>query len=275
MKHRIGIIGIHGQYGQWLKNFFETLGHTVIGSDLETELSNAEVVQQSDVVIFSVPIRYTVEVIESVLGFGREDQLWMDVTSVKQKPVEAMMKSPAEVVGLHPMCAPTAPTLKGQIMMRCDGRLNEWAEFVETFMEASEAKVKHVSPEEHDRMMATIQALPHASVLSMAAVLRKRGVNVHDMLESTSAFYRIVWSLMSRILAQHADLYADIQMSNPSTVEILRELEDSLRELRERVEAGERDSFIDDFESSAEHFGKEELKGGYNLFEGLIGWLRK
>lgn len=270
----IGILGIQGQYGRWLQAFCEAQGWTVIGSDLGTELTNERVVEGADVVIFSVPIRYTVEVIESMLEHARPDQLWMDVTSVKQKPVEAMLKSKAEVVGLHPMCAPTHDTLKGEIVMVCEGRVEQWREFVDQFLEASEAQVKRVTPEEHDRMMATIQALPHASILSMAAVLRKREVDVHEMLESTSAFYRIVWSLMSRILAQHADLYADIQMENPSTVEILKELEDGIRELRERVEAGEREEFIEEFGKSAEHFGEEELKSGYDLFEDLMHHLR-
>ncbi|MEK7063938.1 MAG: prephenate dehydrogenase/arogenate dehydrogenase family protein, partial [Patescibacteria group bacterium] len=101
----VGIIGINGRFGQLLKSFFGQLGCSVIGSDEKkpTGLSNAQVVQQSEVVIFSVPIKDTPAVIRSVLHGVREDQLLMDVTSIKQPAVEAMLESKAQVVGLHPM----------------------------------------------------------------------------------------------------------------------------------------------------------------------------
>ena len=59
---------------------------------------------------------------------GRErDRLWLDVTSVKEAPVQAMLASQAEVVGLHPMTAPPkAPTLKGRVMVVCEARLQHW-----------------------------------------------------------------------------------------------------------------------------------------------------
>ena len=88
----VGIIGINGHFGQMLKGFFEQLGCSVIGSDKEkpTRLSNAQIVQQSKVVVFSVPIKDTPAVIRSVLPGVREDQLLMDVTSIKQPAVKAM-----------------------------------------------------------------------------------------------------------------------------------------------------------------------------------------
>ena len=55
----VGIIGINGRFGQMLKGFFEQLGCSVIGSDEKkpTGLSNAQVVEQSEVVVFSVPTK--------------------------------------------------------------------------------------------------------------------------------------------------------------------------------------------------------------------------
>src|SRR3989344_4223645 len=83
----VGIVGINGRFGQMLKGFFEQLGCSVIGSDEKnsTGLSNAEVVLQSEVVVFSVPIKSTPAVIRSVLPSIRETQLLMDVTSVKDR----------------------------------------------------------------------------------------------------------------------------------------------------------------------------------------------
>src|SRR6185369_4713005 len=104
----VGIIGINGRFGQMLKGFFEKLNCLVIGSDRDhpTLLTNKEVVEKSDVVLFSLSIRRTVEVINSLIPFSREDQLWMDVTSIKQPAVAAMLRSKAQVLGLHPMFRP-------------------------------------------------------------------------------------------------------------------------------------------------------------------------
>ena len=54
-------------------------------------------------------------------------KLWLDVTSIKSAPVDAMLCSHAEVAGLHPMTAPPkAPTLKGRVMVVCEARIGRW-----------------------------------------------------------------------------------------------------------------------------------------------------
>lgn len=270
----IGILGVRGEYGQWLERFFTTRGFQTIGSDLQGPLSNEDVVRQADVVIFSVPIHCTVEVMEAMAPFSRKDQLWMDVTSLKQKPVEAMLKSKAEVVGLHPMCAPTPDTLAGQVLVFCPARLQQWKPFVEEFLKNSQATIKETSPQEHDRQMAVIQVLTHASSLTMANTLRELEIPVSATREYTSPFYRVTWSIMSRILAQNPDLYADIQLFNPNTVEMLRTFEESIRQFRERIEAGDREAFLENFQKNGTYFGPNNLRDGYAFFDRIIDFVR-
>ena len=266
----IGILGVQGKYGQWLRRFFERWGHEVIGADLGTEMSNKEVVEKADVVVFSVPIAVTIDVIEEMVSHSREGQLWMDITSVKRRPVESMLKSKAEVVGLHPMCAPTVETLHGQVMMYCPARLDEWKGFVDEFLKETEATVKEITPEAHDRRMAMIQCLPHASILMMAALNRHMGVDARELFSSTSAFYRIVLSLMGRISAQKPELYADIQFHNPDAVDVLDGLEKEIRSFKEMIASGDREKFLAEFAKSGEHFGDDVLKEGYDLFDDII-----
>src|SRR6266404_993853 len=82
----VGIIG-RGKYGQFLERLFIEFGTEVISSDIKdgpnVKVRNQSVVDRSDVVIFSVPPRETVAVIESLISYSRPDQLWMDVTSIK------------------------------------------------------------------------------------------------------------------------------------------------------------------------------------------------
>ena len=115
----VGIIGNKGKYGIWLTKFFDQLNYKVIGSDIKTEITNKDVVEQADAVIFSIPIDVTVEVIEGLVECARPEQIWMDITSIKQAPIEAMLKSSAAVAGLHPMCAPTVASWKAQTVVLC------------------------------------------------------------------------------------------------------------------------------------------------------------
>ena len=268
----VGIIGIQGKYGQWLKTKMEKLGHDVIGSDLLTDLSNRQVVEQAQVVVFSVPPRVTCDVIREVAPFSNESQLWLDITSLKTGPMEAMLTSSANIIGLHPMCAPTDANWKGQTVVFCERNercTSNWKQWTTNLLLELEAQIKFASPEDHDVAVAFVQVLPHFNTLVTAAVLRKLNAEVADTLQYTSPFYRIVFSLMGRILAQNPDLYFDIQTLNPYTLQVLNVLEDEARDLREIIRTGDREKFMAKFQSSKRHFGEKAIKSGFDLFEVL------
>lgn len=269
----VGIIGIKGKYGQFLERLFTDFGCAVIGSDIkdevDTDFRNQQVVRWADVVIFSVPPREVGKVINSLVEFGRPVQLWMDVSSIKVAPVQAMLESRAEVVGLHPMCAPTVSSLRGQTLIVCPGRLITWRGWVDAFLFWTMANIKYCSPLKHDQMMAVVQGLVHAMQLTMAATIRSLDINIEETLSYTSPFYRMALSLIGRILKQDAELYADIQMLNPHMPNVLGQASLELNELIETVVMQKKEKFVGQFNLSREHFGQDVLDGSYGLFEEL------
>lgn len=175
----VGIVGIAGAYGRWLAQFLRTrMGLEVIGVDpaLPDGLDDATLVARADVLIFSAPIRHTAALIEryaALAGARAAEQLWLDVTSIKQAPVAAMLASQAEVVGLHPMTAPPkSPTLKGRVMVVCRARVQRWSGWVDVLCSALQAECVYATPEHHDRVMALVQAMVHATHLAQAGTLR-------------------------------------------------------------------------------------------------------
>ena len=267
----VGIIGIKGKFGRWLERFFIEQDCAVIGSDVGTPLTNQQVVEQAEVVVFSLPIRFVEEEIRSLIGFSRPNQLWMDVTSVKKPAVTMMLQSRAEVVGLHPMCAPTVSTLRGQKLVYHPARLTEkWRSWVEDFIRATNGMVKIATPEEHDRYMAVVQGAPHALILVMAAMIRELGVSVPESMDYTSPFYRVVFCLMGRILGQKPDLYADIQMGNSVYVlPVLEALETELQGFLKMVRKKDRVEFAREFEASRKYFGANVAEAS-DFFDALI-----
>ncbi len=272
----VGIIGINGRFGQMLKGFFEGLSCTVIGSDRDqpTSYTNEDVVTQANVVMFSLSIKRTVEVMESLVHLGREDQLWMDVTSIKQTTSAAMLRSKAQVVGLHPMFRPEVP-FDGQTVVVCPVRLNapEWKTWVVNMLASTKAELKWSTPAEHDKYMTTVQVIPHLGNLATALLITEAGISVGESLSFTSPFYRVMFSLMGRLVSQHPDLYASIVMENPETVEMLEQRIAIERRLVEMIRNKDHAEFEKLFKKAHQHFGQKVTKEANELFMRILAVL--
>lgn len=207
----VGIVGIAGAYGRWLAQFLRThMQLEVIGFDPTDGggMDEATLAQRADVLIFSAPIRHTATLIEryvELAGPRAASQLWMDVTSIKQAPVAAMLASQAEVVGLHPMTAPPkSPTLKGRMMVVCEARLRHWSEWVQTLCAALQAECVYATPEHHDRVMALVQAMVHATHLVQAGTLRDYAPllgELRALMPYRSASFELDNAVIARILS--------------------------------------------------------------------------
>ena len=81
-------------------------------------------------VLLSVPIAVTLEVIARLKVRVPADALLADVTSVKAAPLQAMLDvHPGPVLGLHPMFGPTVATFRRQKVVVCPvrrGPLSDW-----------------------------------------------------------------------------------------------------------------------------------------------------
>ena len=272
----VGIIGINGRFGQMLKGFFDQLGCSVVGSDEKksTGLSNAQVVEQSEVVVFSVPIKDTPAVIRLVLPEVREDQLLMDITSVKQPAVEAMLESKAQVVGLHPMFRPDVP-FDGQTVVACPARLTAptWKTWVVNMLTATRAQIKWSTPAEHDGYMTTVQVIPHLGNLTSALLITEAGVSVSESLAFTSPFYRVMFSLMGRLVSQSPDLYTSIVMENPETLTMLERRIAIEQRLVQMIRDKDQATFEELFAQANTHFGPDVTKEANELFMRILGVL--
>ena len=281
----VGLVGSEGSYGRWLRRFFENrMGLTVLGADpgRPNTVEPDELIARCQVLVFCAPIRHTPAIITDYArrAAGRErGTLWLDVTSIKSAPVAAMLASQAEVVGLHPMtAAPKAPTLKGRVMVVCEARLERWRDWLEEVLVALRAQCVRAAPEQHDRIMALVQAMVHATHLAQGGVLAEyadRLGGLEALLPFRSASFELDSAMLSRILAMNPAIYEDIQFCNPHAGPMLDALTrqiDGLRELVERGDAG-RDAFRQRFLSDAHAaLGEPAIAQGNYTFE-RVGYL--
>ena len=272
MKHgsqTVGIVGDSGAMGKWLRAFFEGLGFRVIGSSLfSSALSNRQLVKLSDVVIFSVTLSEMVPVIQSLVPYSRPEQLWMDVGSRKKNIMDAMLESSAEVVGLHPLCAPPqGVALEGETVVRCcQARLNRWIGWVDWILLQMKARVVSCDPSFHDEMMLLTQNLPQASTIALAMALAGSGRTPGEMLKFSTTASRASLILIAKMLANTPEVYADIQVGNPDGIAALDELIRSLVLVRRLASQRKSDEIVTILKDLRAYFGEDFIAAGKKGF---------
>ncbi|MBU1935291.1 prephenate dehydrogenase/arogenate dehydrogenase family protein, partial [Patescibacteria group bacterium] len=249
----IGIIGGKGKMGKYFTEFFERNGYSVIISDKQTKLTNRQVAKKADVVIISVPIDKTEEVIREVAPHIKKSGLLMDLTSFKVFPMEAMKKTKASYLGCHPLFGPTAP-IEGQLAILCPGKGKKWFNWLKDLLAKNKVIVRELPAKKHDEFMAYIQALTHFSDIALVDALRKSKIPIQKFISYESPVYRLELDMIGRILNQDPNLYANIQIQNPSSSKVIK-------------------SFIKSCEELAKTIDQKNIKGNTDIFKKCAKYL--
>lgn len=270
----VAVIGGKGGMGRCMAELFADLGHAVMISDLDTELSAVEAAKSAEVVVVSVPIGATDEVIRQVGPHVREGGLLLDVTSIKERPVQTMLAATkASVVGTHPMFGPGVHTLQGQRVVVCRARGDAWYDWTKQMLSARGLVVTEATPEEHDRVMAIVQVLNHYHTQVLGLALSRLGIPPQRSLEFTSPVYLLEMYVTARHFAQSPELYGPIEMLNPGTAEVTQAFRSAAQEISEILESGDQARFGAMFEEVRQFFGDftdEALEQSRFLIDRLI-----
>jgi prephenate dehydrogenase len=259
MEHRVpssvGVIGGRGQLGSWLARLLGKHGVAVSIADIGTDLSNIELVKNSEVVVVSVPIGVTDQVLREIAPHVRSDQLVLDLTSVKTPFVPVLESLRGEVLSLHPMFSPSVATLEGQSCVVCPLREGMLGLFFRHILEQEGVRLVTMSPDEHDRTMAVVQGMTHFQAIVAGHCMTELGFNPLESLAVASPVYRVRLAMIGRILAQDARLYAEIQIFNPFVREALSALERSTRVFQRAIEEKDVATFAAEFERARHGLG--------------------
>lgn len=265
---KIAIIGGTGQFGQHLgkrldeNNQIYISGKTVEQAEKIAEQhgwkagESTEIVEDADIVLIAVPIAVTVETIHEIGDKVPRDALFCDITSVKKNPVEAMSRYSDEVLGMHPMYAPTN-SISGQKIVLTPEKGQKWTEF-EEFWKEHGAEIHVTEPETHDKAMSLVQGLMHFSELVVAETIRRSDISGNEMNEYSSPVYQLITDLTARMLNQKSGLYGSIQSENPENVQIRKEFIKSAEEIKGLI--GDEEAFEEKFDELGEEFDLESAQ---------------
>ena len=225
---KIVIVGGRGKLGSLFGRYLSGSGYNVVSLEQNDWPQAAKILQDADVVIVSVPIANTLEVIAQLKPYLTENMLLADLTSVKRAPLEKMLEvHHGAVVGLHPMFGPDVASMAKQIIACCDGRFSERYQWLLQQIQMWGVKIYHVDATEHDHHMTYIQALRHFSTFVYGLYLSQQPVDLDKLLALSSPIYRLELAMVGRLFAQDAALYADIIADKPENLAVIEHLKNS------------------------------------------------
>ncbi len=239
-KVEIGIIGGTGGIGKWFADFFTRTDHTVLVSGRTGGISVPELVTSCRIVIVAVPIAATLDVIRRAGPLLPEDALLMDLTSLKEEPVKAMLAATrAEVIGCHPLFGPDVPSPAGQNIVLCPARGNRWLGFLKGIFDENGARVRVTTPAEHDRMMALIQGLTHLDTILMGLTLRDSGVESSELDAFSTPIFRTKQAIAAKVFGPRPGLYAALLAENPNMPALLEIFKRNLALVEDLIQRGD------------------------------------
>ena len=237
---QIGIIGGFGGMGRIFADLFRKEGYRVLVSGRQRGPAIPTMAAQCQVVIVSVPIGVTREIIEQLGPHMKADALLMDLTSLKTEPVRAMLNSSrAEVIGLHPLFGPGVASLTGHTICLCPARGEGWVAWVKDIFTKHGAILIETTPEHHDEMMALVQVLNHLNSATMGMILSAWGIDLSELQKYATPIFTTKLNIIKEIFVNEPRLYAEIITMSPHISRIMELYRRILADLEIPIKAGD------------------------------------
>ncbi|MFM4677304.1 bifunctional chorismate mutase/prephenate dehydrogenase [Aeromonas media] len=253
---KVVIIGGQGQLGRLFGQMFGLSGYRVETLEQGDWPRADEILSRAGLVMVAVPIDITCQIIDR-LGKLPADCLLVDVTSVKSAPLEHMLAvHQGPVLGLHPMFGPDVASLAKQVIVCCQGRDPAASQWLLDQMTIWGARLQQVEAKAHDEAMTLIQALRHFATFAYGWHLSREQANIDRLLALSSPIYRLELAMVGRLFAQDPHLYADIILSSPQNLAMIRRYYQNFGEALGLLERGDRDGFIEAFSQVSSFFGE-------------------
>lgn len=234
------VLGGAGRMGRWTTRFLSAQGWTVSVLDpAATPAENREARErlfESELVVLATPPRSIAEVYGEwgEAAEGPPAGVLVDLSSIKTplvEPIRRLQAAGARVASIHPMFGPSILLLRDAEVVVCDTGDPEATELAGRLFAPTTARVVHLPLEEHDRIMADLLSLAHATAIAFALTLPEAEHPVH------STTFQALERLSATVVRENPDVYYEIQTANPHSLEALERLQVALERVREAVTA--------------------------------------
>ncbi|WP_111979664.1 bifunctional chorismate mutase/prephenate dehydrogenase [Algibacillus agarilyticus] len=255
-RRNIVVVGGAGRLGSLFVKWFKSFGHQVAVVE-QSDWSNIDnIVAKAELVLVSVPINQTENIINLLAPHLAKTTILADVTSIKVKPLATMLAAHnGPVVGLHPMFGPDVEDLDDQVIVHCQGRqADAYAWLLDEFKQQG-ANLHATTAESHDKAMAFIQVMRHFTTFVYGLHLQQESPDLKELIAISSPIYRLEIAMVGRLFAQNSQLYADIIFSNADNFDLLKRYMLHYQKGIELLEQGCKEEFKKEFSKVTDWFG--------------------
>jgi prephenate dehydrogenase len=239
-KITVGIIGGTNGMGRWLHDLLVGEGCVVYVTGRKTAMTAKDAANICDVLVVSVPIAATAGVIAQVGPLLKENQLLMDLTSLKKEPVALMLAhSNASVVGCHPLFGPSISSAAGHNIVLSRGRGDAWHDWIKNIFAKNGYTILERTPAEHDRMMSIVQALNHLNTIALGLAIAETGIPLAEISQFSTPIFKTKMDIVKKVFTESPELFADIIARNPDREDVLETYEKVVRDIRAKLKAGD------------------------------------
>lgn len=230
----VGIIGF-GRFGKVLANILQR-GFAIKAYDPKpagpfpgVQFLDLDTVLNEKVVFIAVPIRHFESVIADISTKLKKETTLIDVCSVKSYPVNIMLKILPDHIGViatHPMFGPDSYMSNSNLKMMINNTrdlYNQYS-FWKRFFSDQSIQIIEMTPDQHDRLAAKTQGVTHF----LGRMLKEFGIKKTNI--DTQGF-RDLLDLVGQTCNDTWELYADLQLYNPYTEDMVEKLKASTNKL--------------------------------------------
>jgi len=292
------IIGGSGGMGRVFTRYFKKHGFNIIlfardeekleqtanELNVKYKLKLKESVKDADMVMVSVPITSTVDVIKEAVPLLKPNSLIFDITSLKHDIIkvyeEIKNKYSVNCLSLHPMFGPGIKDMRNYVMLvlRVGGTTN-YNEIVSNLLDLFKSDglvIKETTPEIHDKKIAMTLGVPHMFNILFLNLLRRLNEPLNELTKYTGTTFLLQKVFAESIIQREMEMFGDIQMHNKEFFKLLDEFEDLLNGYKKIIQSKDKNGFFDIF-SKGLNYSKEDnhFKDSYKYFYEFMKILKK
>jgi chorismate mutase / prephenate dehydrogenase len=258
--HRALVVGGAGLMGTWFCRFLEERGYEVHVDDPRPSPypRGKPAGKAYDIVLVATPPSTLPEVVKRIAGSIDASTLLLDIGSVKGEVasvLRGLARDGRRVASLHPMFGPKTELLMGRNVLVLDAGRPEAVESAASLFSDTAARTLRMPIEEHDRLMAEVLTLAHATSLAFNRALARGGRGYKELEPVASTTFRRQTDVSREVASENPRLYFEIQALNPASDAVLARLEESVRELRALVRARDEAGFVGFMEEGRRVYG--------------------
>lgn len=237
---RAVVVGGAGRMGRWLIRFLSAQGYTAGALDSAATSEENDWAQgawpSAELIVCATPPAATARLYTDWCSKPPSGVV-VDIASIKSplvEPIRALQRAGARVASIHPMFGPGTVVLRDADVVVCDTGDSEATAAAEKLFAQTTAHIVRMDLAEHDRIMADLLSLAHATAIAFALALPETD---HPVRSTT---FLALERLAAAVVRESPDVYFEIQSMNPHSAAALDRLRTALDRIVEVV--GTRDS---------------------------------